>query len=154
MKPVDEKLFDIYNTPYYNTRYYKCDWAVSLKVYKTQIFNKWSRKEGLTDTDLLNAINEMIRGLIDADLGGGLVKKRVARPGQGKRGSYRTLLAFRKNERAFFITGFAKNERANIGPDEEVVFKKLSKIYLDANLQELEVLCKAKKLFEVNYEKT
>ena len=66
-----------------------------LKIYKTQVFNKWSRKEGVTDTCLREAIDEMLRGLIDADLGGGLVKKRIAKSGQGKRGSYRVLLAFR-----------------------------------------------------------
>ena len=108
--------------------------------------------EGLADAFLIKAIDEMRQGLIDADLGAGLVKKRIAKPGQGKRGSYRTLLAFRNNDRAFFITGFAKNERENISPDEKDVFKKLSRIYLDADLQSLEAMCKAKKLIEVSYE--
>lgn len=126
---------------------------MTLKVYKTQIFHKWCKKESLTDKCLGIAISEIMRGLIDADLGAGLVKKRIARVGQGKRGGYRTLLALRKNDRAFFLTGFAKNERGNITSDEEVVFKKLSKIYLDASAAEITALCKAKKLLEVNYEK-
>jgi hypothetical protein len=123
-----------------------------LKVYKTQIFDKWSKKEGISDSSLRKALDEMHQGLIDADLGGGLVKKRIARLGQGKSGGYRTLLAFRKEGRAFFLTGFAKNERANISPDEKNVFKKLSEIYLNASIQELKSLCDAKKLIEVSYE--
>jgi hypothetical protein len=70
----------------------------------------------------------MLQGLIDADLGGELVKKRVAKAGQGKRSSYRILLAFRVGHRALFLTGFSKNEKDNITKDERDVFKKLCSI--------------------------
>jgi hypothetical protein len=124
-----------------------------LKVYKTHVFNKWSKKEGITDASLRGAVGEICEGLIDAELGGGLLKKRMAKPGHGKRGSYRTLLAFRNSQRAIFLTGFSKNEVANISSDEREVFKKLCAIYLNATLKELEIMCKAKKLIEVSYEK-
>jgi len=76
------------------------------------------RKTGLSDAALLAAVVEMARGLIDADLGGGVVKKRVALPGRGKRGSTRTIVATNKGSRWFFVYGFEKNAQANISPDE------------------------------------
>jgi hypothetical protein len=125
-----------------------------LKIYKTQVFDKWCKKEGLSDTSLCKAVDEMNHGLIDAELGSGLVKKRMAKPGHGKRGSYRTLLAFRYESRAIFMSGFSKNEVDNITPDEKNVFKRLCAIYLNANLNEIEAMCNAKKLIEVSHEKT
>jgi hypothetical protein len=86
----------------------------SCRIYKTRHFARWLHKAGIAEAALYTAVCEMKRGLIDADLGGGLVKKRVAIAGRGKRGSVRTLLATNKNDRWFFVFGFAKNERANI----------------------------------------
>ncbi len=68
----------------------------------------------INDGALASAVIEMKYGLIDAKLGGQVVKKRVALPGRGKRGSSRTLVAFKQGDKAFFIYGFAKNERANV----------------------------------------
>lgn len=62
-------------------------------IYKTRWFDRWARKEGLNDLNLCAAVNEMAVGLYEADLGGGLFKKRIARPGKGKRGGFRTLVA-------------------------------------------------------------
>jgi len=123
-----------------------------LKIYKTALFNKWCMRNSIADLVLLKGIDEILAGLIDADLGGGLIKKRLARSGYGKSGGYRTLLAFKNNDRAIFITGFAKNEKDNITSEEKMVFKKLSKIYLDLDLKELNAMCKAKKFIEVIYE--
>jgi hypothetical protein len=81
---------------------------------KTRHFHRWAKKAGLLDKSLLSAVSEMIKGLIDADLGGGVLKKRVALPGKGKSGSTRTLLATNRNDRWIFVAGFEKNERANI----------------------------------------
>lgn len=85
-----------------------------MRVFKTRPFNKWAVKEGLADNDLISAVNEMVCGLVDANLGGNLYKKRVALHGRGKSGGLRTLLAYRVDDSAFFIYGFAKNVRANI----------------------------------------
>ena len=99
------------------------------------------------------AINELSEGLIDADLGGGLVKKRVARSGQGKRGGHRVLLAFKDQDRSIFIFGFSKNDRENLDADEKDLYKKLSKMYLGVPMSALEKMCIKGQLFEVHYEK-
>ena len=88
------------------------------RVFKNRHFQRWMRKSGLTDAALCEAGEEMIAGLIDADLGGGVVKKRVGLSGRGKRGGARTLLATNKGTRWFFVFGFEKNERSNISDSE------------------------------------
>lgn len=88
------------------------------RVFKTRHFGRWMRKTELTDAALCQAVAEMEQGLIDADLGGGVVKKRVGLAGRGKRGGARTLIATNKNDRWFFVFGFEKNEMANISTDE------------------------------------
>lgn len=87
-------------------------------ILKRKDFARWQTKEHLTDTALCKAVEEMEKGLIDADLGGFLYKKRVARSGSGKSGGYRTLLSARLGNRYVFLHGFAKNDRANITQDE------------------------------------
>jgi hypothetical protein len=101
------------------------------------------RKTLLTDAVLCKAVDEMSRGLVDADLGGGVVKKRVALPGRGKSGSARTLLATNKQDRWFFVFGFEKNEQANVSPKEFAALQlyaanllKLSARQLDAGVAE------------------
>mgnify|MGYP000423376847 CR=1 FL=1 len=88
------------------------------RIFKTRYFSRWMRKTDLTDTALCAAVSEMEMGLVDADLGGGVVKKRVALPGRGKSGSARTLVATNKGNRWFSVFGFEKNERANISKKE------------------------------------
>ncbi len=88
------------------------------RVFKTRHFSRWMRKTELTDVALCEAVIEMSQGLIDADLGGGVVKKRVGLAGRGKRGGARTLVATNKGSRWFFVYGFEKNDRANIAHDE------------------------------------
>jgi hypothetical protein len=88
------------------------------RVFKTRHFSRWMRKTELTDGALCAAVMEMAQGLIDAELGGGVVKKRIGLAGRGKRGGARTLIATNKGSRWFFVYGFEKNERANIADDE------------------------------------
>jgi len=85
----------------------------------------------------LPAIRNANRGLIDADLRGGVIKQRVARKGEGKSGGFRTLILFKVGELAFFVHGFAKNDRANIEVDELLAFKKLAAIVLAYRKEEL-----------------
>ena len=89
-----------------------------MRVFKTKYFSRWMRKTELTYLALCKAVAEMSRGLIDADLGGSVVKKRVGLSGRGKRGGARTLVATNKGTRWFFVFGFEKSERANISADE------------------------------------
>lgn len=89
-----------------------------MRIFKNKAFNKWAAKTVLSGDTLRAAVDEMERGLIDANLGGHVVKKRVAVGGRGKSGGFRTLLAYKSGDRAFFMYGFAKNVRANVSADE------------------------------------
>jgi hypothetical protein len=95
-------------------------------IYTTKWFDRWARKQGLPARSLCAAVREMTAGLYEADLGGGLLKKRIARPGQGKSGGFRTLVATNKGSRWIFVFGFSKNERSNIDQDEDEALKKLA----------------------------
>ena len=120
-----------------------------MKAFKTKAFAKWANSEGLDDVALASAVEEMERGLIDARLGGDVVKKRVALPGRGKRGSARVLLASRRGDRAFFIFGFAKNERANVSRDELKALKLLAKELLSYPLTSLSLAVRSGELIEI-----
>ena len=87
-----------------------------MRVFKGKRFSRWAADEAISDTDLWKAAEEAFAGQVEADLGGYLFKKRIARSGGGKSGGYRTILGFRKSnsERIFFLYGFPKNARANI----------------------------------------
>jgi hypothetical protein len=89
-----------------------------VRLFKTKWFARYARKAGVSDQCLREAIERAERGIIDADLGGGLIKQRVARTGHGRSGGYRMLVAYRAQRRVVFLYGFAKNEKDNIEPDE------------------------------------
>lgn len=96
------------------------------RVFKTRYFGRWLRKTNLTESALCQAVAEMSHGLIDADLGNGVVKKRIGLAGRDKRGGARTLVATNKGNRWFFIYGFEKNDRANIAGDELEALKDIA----------------------------
>ncbi|MCA0242091.1 MAG: type II toxin-antitoxin system RelE/ParE family toxin [Proteobacteria bacterium] len=121
-----------------------------MAVYKTRWFDRWARREGLDTPSLCAAVHEMTRGLIDADLGGGLVKKRIGRPGRGKSGGYRTLVATNKGSRWVFMFGFPKNERSNIDKDETEALKKLAAHLLSLTPQAVRNAQRADELIEVD----
>lgn len=110
---------------------------------------QWAAKEGLSDDALRASIEEIERGLIDAELGGHVFKKRVAIAGRGKSGGVRTILAYRVDDKAFFVYGFAKNARTNIGNDELKALKNLAKELLGYSDSTLTILIKKKALIEV-----
>lgn len=120
-----------------------------MQILKTKGFHKWADKEGLSDPSLIEAVKEMQRGLVEADLGGQVFKKRVALQGRGKRGGSRTLLAYRQADKAFFIFGFAKNARANISSKELKALKLLAGELLSYDKQMLAMAIKAGELIEV-----
>jgi hypothetical protein len=107
------------------------------------------RKAGVFDAALCQAVAEMEQGLVDADLGGHVVKKRVALPGQGKRGGARTIVATKMVDRWFFLYGFGKNERANISKDELKVFQEVAKELLTFDDGQLLVALTAGEIVEV-----
>jgi hypothetical protein len=86
-------------------------------VFKTKTLARFTRQNSINDASLIEAVERAVRGLIDADLGGQLIKQRVARPGQGKRSGFRMIIGIR-SDRAIFLFGFAKNERENIDDDQ------------------------------------
>jgi hypothetical protein len=111
-----------------------------VRIFKSRWFQRFARKEGIEDTALSEAIARAEKGQIDADLGGEVIKQRIARPGQGKSKGYRVVVFFRGGVRAFFVYGFSKNQRANIDDDEEKQFKEAAKHVLaltDRNLADL-----------------
>ena len=108
------------------------------RIFRTRYFSRWMRKAKLADNALCMAVAEMENGLIDADLGGGVMKKRVALPGREKSGSTRTLVATNKGDRWFFLFGFEKNERANITVEELEALKGLAKQLLDRTQDQLD----------------
>lgn len=120
-----------------------------MQVLKTRVFTRWADKEGVTDSALLEAVEEMCDGLIDANLGGHVYKKRVGLAGRGKRGGVRTLLAFQIGERAYFVYGFAKNERANVSDKELQALKRLAAELLGYDDRALAQALEAGELSEV-----
>jgi hypothetical protein len=121
-----------------------------MAIYMTRWFDRWARKQGLRSSSLCDAVKEMSRGLFDADLGGGLFKKRVARAGQGKSGGFRTLIATNRRSSWFFVYGFPKNERSNIDKDEEEALKKLAEHLLSLSAQAVGKAEDAGELIEVD----
>jgi hypothetical protein len=121
-----------------------------MAIYKTRWFERWARKQGLTTPSLCAAVREMKAGLYEADLGSGLLKKRIARLGQGKSGGFRTLVATNKGSRWVFVFGFPKNERSNIDKDEEEALKKLSVHLLSLTTQAIGKAQRDGELMEVD----
>jgi len=102
-----------------------------MTVFKRKDFARWQASEKLSDAALCKAVREMESGLIDTDLGGHLYKKRVARPGAGKSGGYRTLLSARVGHRYIFLHGFPKSDKANITRDEKKALQYAGKVFLE-----------------------
>ena len=119
------------------------------RTFKTRVFARWARKEGVTDRALLVAVAEMESGLVDARLGGGLLKKRVALPGGGKRGGARTIVAGNFRDRWIFLYGFAKNERENIDQKEERDLKRVAGVLLGLDRMALGRVLEAGEILEV-----
>ena len=119
------------------------------RVFKTRPFSRWMRKTELSDLMLCNAVAEMAQGLIEADMGGSVVKKRIALPGRGKSGSARTLIATNKGNRWFFLFGFEKNERANVSAKELEALQEIATDLLEHSTAELDALVASDTLQEI-----
>jgi len=104
-----------------------------LQTFKTKAFARFANREGLEDAALCDAVDRALMGLVDADLGGGVIKQRIARKGGGRSGGFRAIVLFRRGDLAFFVYGFAKSGRDNVRRDELVVFRLLANEYLSLN---------------------
>lgn len=120
-----------------------------MRIFKNKVFNKWAAKEKISDQALKNAVEEIDQGLVEANLGSNLYKKRVAIEGKGKSGGVRTLLAYKVVDKTFFIYGFAKSARSNIKENEERALKKYSAELLSYSESQLKTAIKAGALIEV-----
>lgn len=105
-----------------------------MQAFKTRWFARFAKQERIADSSLREAIERAERGLIDADLGGGLIKQRLARKGQGRSGGYRAIIAYCIRNRAVFLCGFAKSERGNISTNELELFRELAKNWLGTDI--------------------
>ena len=120
-----------------------------MRVFKNGWFQKFARKEKISDAMLCEAIARAERGQIDADLGSGLVKQRVARPGAGKSGGFRTLVFFRTQKRAVFAFGFAKSDMANLDNAEEAYLKEAAELVLGFTDEQMDAEVAAGRMLEV-----
>ena len=120
-----------------------------MRIFKNEWFYHFSRRERISDSTLKDAIARAERGLIDADLGGGVIKQRIARVGQGKSGGYRSIIFFRKGDRALFVYGFAKSDRANVHPNEVAEFKKIAKGFFALTDKQIESLLLEEEFTEI-----
>ena len=101
-----------------------------MQTFKTKAFARFADSEGMEDAALCEAVRRACNGLIDADLGGGVIQQRIARKGGGRSGGFRTIVLFRRGELAFFVHGFAKSSRENLRRDELETFRLLADQYL------------------------
>jgi hypothetical protein len=120
-----------------------------MRIFKNRWFARFAWREHITDTSLREAVSRAERGLIDADLGDGLIKQRVARKGQGRSGGYRMLLAHKTKDRAVFFYAFAKNERDNIEPDELLTAREIAVHWIAADAKAIARAIQEGKLEEV-----
>lgn len=124
-----------------------------MQILKTRWFARFARHEGLSERSLREAIERAEQGLVDANLGSGLIKQRVARKGQGRSGSYRTIIAYRQGKRALFIFGLAKNDRENFTENELEAARAIGKIWIPASIELIELGVQDGQLTEVQYER-
>jgi hypothetical protein len=123
-----------------------------MRVYRMKTFRRFQRKEGIGDDELREEIRRAERGLVDAELGGGIIKLRIARRGQGRSAGYRVLIAYRASARAVFLYGFAKNEKDNIADDELNALRQIAADLLRASHDDLERMIRDDRLTELDYD--
>ena len=120
-----------------------------MKKLMTRHFSRWAAKQKIPKHELDNALTEIVAGNFEANLGGYLYKKRIRFQGQGKSGGGRTIVCYKKGDRAILIHGFAKNEKSSLSKKELLAFKELSKILLRLSPEEMEIAIENKDLIEV-----
>jgi hypothetical protein len=110
-----------------------------VRIFKSRWFDRFAENEGIGDKQLKDAVAEIEAGLVEANLGAGVFKKRIARAGEGKSGGYRTIVFFRSGERTFFQYGFSKSARDNINKKELRILKESAKLNLNFTDKQLKI---------------
>ena len=121
-----------------------------MRIFKTKWFARYARRERIEDESLCDAVERIESGLVDADLGCGLIKQRIAKAGKGRSGGYRVLIAYRFADIAIFIYGFSKNEKDNIEQDELASFQEIAGNFLKYKDESIQNAIKSGFLYEVN----
>ena len=111
-----------------------------MRVFKNAWFGRFARKENISAQVLWDAVDRAEKGLVDADLGGGVIKQRIARPGESKSKGYRSIVVYRKGDKSFFVYGFPKSDLGNIRDDELEQFKKAAKTILSLSDEQIRQL--------------
>jgi hypothetical protein len=121
-----------------------------VRVFKTKWFRRFARRERIADTMLCEAVARAGQGLVDADLGGNVIKQRIARKGQGRSGGFRSLIVFRSEDRAVFVFGYAKSDQDDLEPDELDDVRTAAKLFLGYDAAQLDSAIANGELWEVN----
>lgn len=121
-----------------------------MRIFLNAWFSRFATKEKISWDVLIDAVERAERGLIDADLGGGVIKQRLARPGAGKSKGFRSIVLYKQGDRAFFVYGFPKNDLGNIRKDEEALFKKSARSILSLSDEQIQVLMNKGQLEEIS----
>ena len=121
-----------------------------MRTFKTKPFARFAARESIEDAALCEAVERAVKGLVDADLGGGVIKQRIARLGQGRSGGFRVLVVFRRGDRAFFVHGFAKSDRENLQRKELRALRSLANEMLGLDGPGLEAMLANATISEVN----
>jgi hypothetical protein len=122
-----------------------------MQIYQTKWFAQWADKQGVSALALQEAIAEIAQGLVDANLGGHLFKKRIGLQGRGKSTGVRTIVALKRQNKAFYLYGFAKNALDNIDAKELQALKKLATIYFNFSDEQLQSALNNGNLIEVKH---
>ena len=123
-----------------------------MRIFKTKWFSRFARQEGIDDAKLVEAVQNLENGLVDADYGGGLIKQRIAREGEGKSGGYRGIIAFKSGTRSIFVFAFPKNEKENLTKIEVREYKKAAAIYFKMTEAQISLAIEKNELIEVKYD--
>ncbi len=123
-----------------------------LRIFKTRWFERFAKKHAIGDLILRDAIERVEKGLVDADLGNGVIKLRIARPGEGRSSGYRVIVLLKRKEYSFFVYGYSKSNRENIKKDEEQAFRNMAHHVLALSDPEIRLLLEKNEFVEVFYE--
>jgi hypothetical protein len=123
-----------------------------MRIFKVPWFGRFAKKQKISDEELVAIVKDLEKGIFDVDLGGGVYKQRIARPGKGRSTGYRVILFFKSGASAFFVYGFAKSDRANITQSDLRDFRDFYKDQFVLTDDQLNVLVKIGELEEILYE--
>jgi len=120
-----------------------------MKNLMTKHFSKWAAKQNISKNELHKALEEIRAAKFEANLGGHVYKKRIRFKGRGKSGSGRTIVCYKRGDKAIYVHGFAKNEKSNLSPRELVALKEFAKVLLGLTDEQVQTALQAGDFIEV-----